>query len=79
MLQVHNKKKAINKRTVVSQLEVLSWNIPGGTWEDHESLSEDIQSANRDLKPGLPTYETRLNYFEHLCKIVTYLKCPVCL
>jgi hypothetical protein len=35
----------------------LPWNLPGGTKENHENLSQDSQSLGRDLNPGPPEYE----------------------
>jgi hypothetical protein len=38
-------------------LNVLSWNSPGGTKENHENLSQDRQSQGRDLNLEPSEYE----------------------
>jgi hypothetical protein len=37
--------------------KVLSRNLPGGTEEKHENLSQDSWPPSRDLNPGPPEYE----------------------
>jgi hypothetical protein len=38
-------------------LNVLAWNSPGGTEENHENLNQDRQSQGRDLNLEPPEYE----------------------
>jgi hypothetical protein len=37
--------------------KALSRNLPGGTEENHEKISQDIRSPGSDLNPGPPEYE----------------------
>jgi hypothetical protein len=37
--------------------KVLSYNLHGGTEENHENVSQDNRSPGQDLNPGSPEYE----------------------
>jgi hypothetical protein len=49
---VYNKLERIRKEVVMAQCEVLRWHIPGGTKENHETLSYDSWSLGQELNPG---------------------------
>jgi hypothetical protein len=43
---------------VVAYFDVPLMSLPGGTEEDHNTLSQDSQSSDLDLLSGLFEYET---------------------
>jgi hypothetical protein len=48
------------KKTVLASFEVVSRHLPGGTVENHENLSQDIQCPGRDLNPGSAEHDIKI-------------------
>jgi hypothetical protein len=49
--------KAIGRKRIWSNFTALSQNLPEGTEEKHENLSQNFQSSGRDLDPEPLEYE----------------------
>jgi hypothetical protein len=49
--------KGFVRKQPCSDVKVLPHHSSGGPEENHEKLSQDTMSADRDLNPGPPEYE----------------------
>jgi hypothetical protein len=56
----------------MAYFKLLSWNLPGGTEENHEHLNLDSLSPCRDLNPGPPEYEAGLLTTQPRCSVQCY-------
>jgi len=43
---------------VVASLEMMSWNLPGATENNHGNFSQHSLNLGQDMKLRLPEYET---------------------
>jgi hypothetical protein len=62
----NNELKWIQKESH-GRIDVLSWNLPGDTEKNYETLSQDYRCPGRDWNRAPPGYETRVLL---LCKPV---------